>query len=139
MAEEKRAWNEVTPEIERLAEETYTASHVEPSLYEEYNVQRGLRDQNGKGVLVGITNISEVNAKREIDGKSIPIPGELFYRGYNVKDIVRGLAPDNHFDSRNVPISYYSESCQIRQSLESSFAYYQVIALSLRISFVMSL
>ncbi len=97
MAEEKRAWNEVTPELERLAEETYTASHVEPSLYEEYNVQRGLRDQNGKGVLVGITNISEVNAKREIDGKSIPIPGELFYRGYNVKDIVRGLAPDNHF------------------------------------------
>ena len=79
MAEEKRAWNEVTPELERLAEETYTASHVEPSLYEEYNVQRGLRD------------------KREIDGKSIPIPGELFYRGYNVKDIVRGLAPDNHF------------------------------------------
>ena len=39
MAEEKRAWNEVTPELERLAEETYTASHVEPSLYEEYNVQ----------------------------------------------------------------------------------------------------
>ncbi len=76
MAEGKRALNEVTPELERLAEEAYTASHVEPSLYEKYNVQRGLRDQNGKGVLVGITNISEVNAKREIDGKSIPIPGE---------------------------------------------------------------
>ncbi|MDD6352381.1 MAG: citrate/2-methylcitrate synthase [Lachnospiraceae bacterium] len=97
MAEENSKYFEVTPEIESLARETMEASKVDPNLYTEYNVQRGLRDMNGKGVLVGITNISEVNAKREIDGKSIPIPGELYYRGYDIRDLVRGMGPSDHF------------------------------------------
>ena len=87
----------ITPEIYELAKETNKASAIEPELFSEYNVQRGLRDMNGKGVLVGITNISEVNAKREINGELVPIPGELFFRGYNVQDIVAGLSNDNHF------------------------------------------
>ena len=70
---------------------------MNPELYTEYGVKRGLRDLNGKGVLVGITNISEVNSQRVIDGKNVPIPGELYYRGYNVQDIVKNIKPDNHF------------------------------------------
>ncbi len=91
------SYSKITPEIEKLADLTKEASYVKPELYTEYGVKRGLRDVNGKGVLVGITNISEVNSQRVIDGKNVPIPGELYYRGYNVQDIVRNIKPDNHF------------------------------------------
>ena len=91
------SYSKITPEIEKLASLTEKASYVKPELYTEYGVKRGLRDVNGKGVLVGITNISEVNSQRVIDGKNVPIPGELYYRGYNVQDIVRNIKPDNHF------------------------------------------
>ncbi len=97
MANEDTSFSEITPELTKLADIAYQASEVNPELYTEYNVQRGLRDMNGKGVLVGITNISEVNSKKMVNGVETPMPGELFYRGYNVKDIVQGLAPDNHF------------------------------------------
>jgi len=59
-------------------------------LFAEYGVNMGLRDINGKGVLTGLTNISEINAFRYEDGKKIPADGELLYRGYNIKDLVRG-------------------------------------------------
>lgn len=94
---ETKSFSEITPELNKLAAEADKASFVDPELYVKNNVQRGLRDMNGKGVLVGITNISEVNGKRVINGVDTPIHGELFYRGYNVKDIVRGLDADNHF------------------------------------------
>jgi citrate synthase len=91
------SYSKITPEIEKLADLTKEASYVKPELYTEYGVKRGLRDVNGKGVLVGITNISEVNSQRVIDGKNVPIPGELYYRGYNVQEIVKNIKPDNHF------------------------------------------
>ena len=60
-------------------------------------VKRGLRDLNGKGVLVGLTEISEVSSTREVDGKTVPADGELYYRGYNVRDIIQGLPEGSHF------------------------------------------
>jgi citrate synthase len=90
-------FSKVTPEIEALAQKTEDAAYIDPELYSEYNVKRGLRDLNGRGVLVGITNISEVNSQRIIDGKNVPIDGELFYRGYNVQEIVKNMKDDNHF------------------------------------------
>ncbi|MCR4869602.1 MAG: citrate/2-methylcitrate synthase [Lachnospiraceae bacterium] len=90
-------FSKVTPEIEALAQKTEDAAYIDPELYSEYNVKRGLRDLNGRGVLVGITNISEVNSQRIIDGKNVPIDGELFYRGYNVQEIVKNMKADNHF------------------------------------------
>lgn len=56
-------------------------SYIDPKLYEQYDVKRGLRDAEGRGVLVGITNISEINSFREINGKRIPIDGEPFLQG----------------------------------------------------------
>ena len=91
------SYSKITPEIEQLAELTKKAAYIDPQLYTDYNVKRGLRDLNGKGVLVGITNISEVNAQRVVDGKNVPIDGELFYRGYNIQDIVNHQKNDNHF------------------------------------------
>lgn len=65
---------------------------IEPSLYTKYSVNRGLRDINGKGVLTGLTEISEIQSKKNIDGVDIPCEGMLFYRGYNVKDIVSDMS-----------------------------------------------
>ncbi len=88
---------EITPELERLAEKSAGSCYINPELYTTYDVKRGLRDLNGKGVLVGLTGISEVCSTKIVDGKSVPAEGELYYRGYNVRDLVRGIPPQSHF------------------------------------------
>lgn len=91
-------FSKITPEMEALAKMSEEASYIDPTLYQKYDVKRGLRDLNGQGVLVGITNISEVNSMRKDEnGVPHPIEGELYYRGYNVKDIVKNQRPENHF------------------------------------------
>ena len=69
---------------------------IPDELFREYMVNRGLRDINGKGVLTGLTNISEINSFREIDGKRVPIDGELWYRGYNVETLVKRFSEDRY-------------------------------------------
>ncbi|MDE7436170.1 MAG: citrate/2-methylcitrate synthase [Lachnospiraceae bacterium] len=90
-------FSEITPEIVELAKRSYSSSVIPSDLYVKYDVKRGLRDVNGKGVLVGLTNISEICSTKVVNGESVPAEGELFYRGYNVQDLVRGLKPDSHF------------------------------------------
>ncbi len=85
-------YSEVTPEIVRLSELCRSVSLIDSELYTEYEVKRGLRDQNGKGVLAGLTHISDVRATKIVDGKTVPDYGELFYRGYNVKDLCHGFS-----------------------------------------------
>ncbi len=65
------------------------ADEVDENLYEQYGVKRGLRDKNGKGVLTGVTNISKIVSSKIEDGKEIQIDGQLWYRGYNVIDMVK--------------------------------------------------
>ena len=62
---------------------------VDPKLYDEYGVKRGLRDLNGHGILTGVTNISKVVSSKIIDGQEVFCDGELWYRGYNVIDMVK--------------------------------------------------
>ena len=88
---------EITPEIMELANKCSASSIITSELYTKYNVNRGLRDLNGKGVLVGLTHISDVCSTKLVNGEYIPAEGELYYRGYNVKDLVKGIAPDSHF------------------------------------------
>lgn len=64
---------------------------IDPVLYDEYNVNLGLRDQNGKGVLTGLTNISRIIGSKVEEGKQIPCEGELWYRGYPVGNLIRSL------------------------------------------------
>ncbi len=66
---------------------------IDPVLFQDYGVYMGLRDEKGKGVLTGLTNISEMNAFREVDGQRVPIDGELWYRGYLIQDLIRSLGP----------------------------------------------
>ena len=88
---------EITPELEHLAELSQKAATIQPELFTKYDVKRGLRDLNGKGVLVGLTEISDVCSTKMVNGESVPAPGELYYRGYNVKDLIRGLSDQSHF------------------------------------------
>ncbi|MBE5999222.1 MAG: citrate/2-methylcitrate synthase [Sarcina sp.] len=67
---------------------------IADELFEKYTVNRGLRDVNGKGVLTGLTNISEITSFAEKDGKRIPIDGQLWYRGYSVERLVAMFGDD---------------------------------------------
>lgn len=87
----------ITPEILELSDLCTSHSTIETSLYTKYDVKRGLRDLNGKGVLTGLTEISEIISSKVVDGQSVPCEGELYYRGINVKDIVRGFITENRF------------------------------------------
>lgn len=65
---------------------------ISDSLFQEYGVNRGLRDVNGKGVLTGLTRISKiVSFKEDENGKTVPCDGELWYRGYNVKTLIGSI------------------------------------------------
>lgn len=61
---------------------------IDLNLYQEYDVKRGLRDSNGKGVLTGLTEISDVNGFRVVNGVKEPADGQLYYQGYDVKSVV---------------------------------------------------
>lgn len=88
---------ENTPKIMELAAKVEKNNVIPRELYTEYDVKKGLRDLNGKGVLAGLTNISDVCAKKIVDGKEVPCPGSLYYRGYNIKDLVRGFLQEDRF------------------------------------------
>ncbi len=64
---------------------------ISPRLYEEYGVNLGLRDENGNGVLTGLTKISKIVSSKVQNGQKIPCDGELWYRGYQVEDLIREL------------------------------------------------
>ena len=95
-------YSAITPEIEKLAALSENASVIDPELYIRYDVKRGLRDNNGKGVLTGLTNISDVRATEIIDGKTVPAHGKLLYRGYDVRDLVIGFTKEGRFGYEEV-------------------------------------
>ncbi len=70
---------------------------IDPVLFSEYGVKRGLRDKNGKGVLAGLTNISLIQSRKEVNGQSVPCDGKLLYRGYDIRDLVKGFLDAGHF------------------------------------------
>lgn len=81
----------VRNEMEHLEQELLNNHRIDPNLYLEFDVKRGLRDSAGKGVLTGLTEISDVVAYDLINGRRIPAEGTLYYQGINVKDLVAGL------------------------------------------------
>lgn len=99
---ENTTYSEVTPEIIRLAALSEKAGIIDSELFTRYEVKRGLRDLNGKGVLAGLTNISDIRATKIVDGVVVPDHGNLFYRGYNVKDLVTGFTKDSRLGFEEV-------------------------------------
>ncbi|MCI8789605.1 MAG: citrate/2-methylcitrate synthase [Lachnospiraceae bacterium] len=68
-----------------------SADHLEPEMFDKYEVQRGLRDKNGNGVVTGLTNVSRIESFRMIDGVKTPCEGRLWYRGYDCIELVKGF------------------------------------------------
>ncbi len=77
--------------LEELVRYCMISGKLDLNLYQEYDVKRGLRESNGKGVLTGLTEISDVVAYKTVEGRRIPIDGELYFQGYNVKELIKGF------------------------------------------------
>ena len=88
---------EITPEILYLSKMCEDSNAIEKDLYIKHDVKRGLRDVDGRGVIAGLTNISDVCASRDENGVRIPIEGNLYYRGYNIKELEKGFLDDGHY------------------------------------------
>lgn len=116
---EHNAFSEITPEILRLAGLSENAGIIDTELFTRYEVKRGLRDLNGKGVLAGLTNISDVRASEMVDGVSVPAHGRLFYRGYDVKDLVKGFTKDKRFGFEEVTYLLLFDKLPDKKELEA--------------------
>lgn len=94
----KKLYSEITPYIKELAALSNDNNNIKPQMYTEHNVKRGLRDLDGNGVVTGLTEISQIKAKEKgANGEAIPCEGELYFRGYNVRDLVAGFQKDDRF------------------------------------------
>lgn len=78
----------------QLGEKCVESDSIQPSLYEEYGVNLGLRDKNGNGVLTGLTNISKITSFTTVNGVKEPAEGQLWYRGYKIRELIESLGED---------------------------------------------
>lgn len=86
---------ENTDQFLKIEESVRNACQIDPDLFDKYEVKRGLRNKDGTGVLVGLTNIGEVVGYEKKDGKVIAVPGRLLYRGIDIEDITEGFQKDS--------------------------------------------
>ena len=94
----KKELTKITPQLMSYVDLCSANTTIEPEQYVKFDVKRGLRDVNGKGVVAGLTAISEINSFENLpDGTRIPKDGELFYRGININDLVNGFLDDDRF------------------------------------------
>jgi citrate synthase len=77
--------------IKKMADSIEAYNSVDKKLYDKYDIRRGLRNKDGTGVLVGITGVGDVSGYKRVDGKKVAAEGDLFYRGYSIKDIYKDL------------------------------------------------
>ena len=96
------SYSEITPELLELSKLSRQHGQIDPALYSKYEVKRGLRDLNGKGVLAGLTDISEIISYTIEDSDMIPCDGRLYYRGYKIQDLVNGFEKEHRFGFEEV-------------------------------------
>ena len=92
-------WNRFTVQtrIEELSELCRANYPIDPELYSKYDVKRGLRDINGKGVCAGLTNVSQIIPGQEVNGETQLGEGQLLFRGYHIEDLVNGFISEKRF------------------------------------------
>jgi citrate synthase len=95
-------YTDITPEIMELADLCKRNSVIDPELYSKYDVKRGLRDISGKGVLTGLTEICEILSYTIVNNDYVPCEGKLFYRGYDIEEIINGFTKDKRFGFEEV-------------------------------------
>lgn len=98
----KKDFSAITPKLKEYANLCENDTQISKDLYLEHKVFRGLRDLNGKGVLTGLTEVSEIISKKTVNGEEVPTEGKLFYRGYRIEDIVNGFLKGNRFGFEEV-------------------------------------
>lgn len=92
------SYSEITPYIKKMAKISDESNNIVPEMYPQYNVYRGLRDAEGKGVVTGLTEISFIKSKDILpDGTAVPCDGQLYYRGIDINDLVNGFMKENRF------------------------------------------
>ncbi len=87
----------ITPEIYALSELCTKNNNITQELYVKHQVKRGLRDLDGKGVVTGLTDISKIVSSKQVEGKSVPCDGELYYRGIDTNKLVKGFLDEDRF------------------------------------------
>jgi len=95
-------YTEITPEIKDLADLCKRNSMIDPELYRKYDVKRGLRDISGRGVLTGLTEICEILSYTIVNDDYVPCEGKLYYRGYDVEELIKGFTSENRFGFEEV-------------------------------------
>lgn len=111
-------YSTITPEIENLAKLCQDNSFIDPDLYQKYDVKRGLRDINGRGVLTGLTDIAEVRSYITVDSEMIPCEGKLFYRGLDIEDLVHGFISEKRFGFEETTYLLLFGNLPTKQQLE---------------------
>ena len=115
----KKINSKITPYIRNLSEISNNNNNIQPDMYMEHNVYRGLRDLNGNGVVTGLTEISNIKAKeKNQNGESVPCDGELSYRGINVRKLVDGFTKDNRFGFEETTYLLLSSNLPNKEELE---------------------
>ena len=99
----EKSYSEITPYIKELVKLSVAGNGIAPEMYEKHQVNRGLRDLNGNGVVTGLTEISTVCAKEKMpDGTLRPCAGRLYYRGIDINDITAGFLKEGRFGFEEV-------------------------------------
>lgn len=93
---------EISPAIQKFADVCISNSCIDSGLYELYDVKRGLRDSNGKGVLTGLTEIGDVHSYDTVDGVPVPCEGKLYYRGIDIEEIVDDFVSNGRYGFEEV-------------------------------------
>lgn len=116
------SFSQVTPKLNELAALCEKNGAINPELYGKYEVKRGLRDINGKGVLAGLTEISEIVSYTIEDNEMIPCEGKLFYRGVSIIDIVKGFASEKRYGFEETTFLLLFGRLPNKQELDEFFA-----------------
>ncbi|MBQ3880209.1 MAG: citrate synthase [Oscillospiraceae bacterium] len=88
--------------ITNLCEEYRKHNFIDPKLYNDPEVKRGLRNANGTGVIAGLSQIGDVVGYKLENGQPVPVPGELYYRGYSLTDLINGFTRENSYGFEEV-------------------------------------
>ena len=110
-------YSDVTPAIEALAARSLENSRIDSDDYVRYDVKRGLRDLDGRGVLAGLTEVSDIISKKVVDGQEVPCEGELYFRGYNIQDLVGSALREKRFAFEEVAYLLMFGQLPTRQEL----------------------
>ncbi len=110
--------NEKNKMIYEFAHVAKEHSKIETNLYTKYNVKRGLRNNDGTGVLVGLTEVGEVMSYIVDDAERVPVEGKLFFQGYEISDLVKGIK-DDHFGFEEIAFLLLTGSLPTDEELKA--------------------